>query len=164
MKVSQSLIKGLQDYILGKECGYVFKAKNIDGRYDLFPPSEAQNVGAWFEYMATGSIPKNGAVPQAEYMKRGKDENGNPELTAPYRLMKKQVENYRKIIESITTRHGVVLVFKIKNNKMTLFKKIESKNNLRQDVRNTLSFRTKILPLLLEDPKIKFIIQYAHAC
>ena len=72
--------------------------------------------------------------------------------------------NYRKIIESITTRHGVVLVFKIKNNKMTLFKKIESKNNLRQDVRNTLSFRTKILPLLLEDPKINFIIQYAHAC
>lgn len=72
--------------------------------------------------------------------------------------------HYTKIIESITTRPGVVLVFKIKNNKMTLFKKIESKNNLRQDVRNTLSFRTKILPLLLEDPKIKFIIQYAHAC
>jgi hypothetical protein len=99
MKVSQSLIKGLQDYILGKECGYVFKAKYLDSRFDLFPPSDAQNVGAWFEYMATGSIPKNGAVPQPEYMKRNKDENGNPELTAPYRLMKKQVDNFNKMIE-----------------------------------------------------------------
>jgi hypothetical protein len=99
MKVSQSLIKGLQDYILGKECGYVFKAKYLDSRFDLFPPSDAQNVGAWFEYMATGSIPKNGAVPQPEYMKRGKDENGNPELTAPYRLMKKQVDNFNKTME-----------------------------------------------------------------
>jgi hypothetical protein len=99
MKVSQSLIKGLQDYILGKECGYVFKAKYLDSRFDLFPPSDAQNVGAWFEYMATGSIPKNGAIPQPEYMKRGKDENGNPELTAPYRLMKKQVDNFNKTME-----------------------------------------------------------------
>ena len=99
MKVSQSLIKGLQDYILGKECGYVFKAKYLDSRFDLFPPSDAQNVGAWFEYMATGSIPKNGAVPQPEYMKRGKDESGIPQLTAPYRLMKKQVDNFNKTME-----------------------------------------------------------------
>jgi hypothetical protein len=100
MNISQSLLKSLLDYRNGKECGLIFKAKYIDGRYDLFPPSDAQNVGAWFEYMATGSIPKNGIVPKAEYMKRGKDENGNPELTADYRLMREHIDNFKKNMES----------------------------------------------------------------
>lgn len=96
MNISQSLLKSLLDYRNGKECGLIFKAKYIDGRYDLFPPSDAQNVGAWFEYMCTGSIPKNGDVPKPEYMKRGKDENGNPQLTADYRLMIEHIENFKK--------------------------------------------------------------------
>ena len=99
MKISQSLLKSLLDYRNGEECGLIFKAKYIDGRYDLFPPSDAQNVGAWFEYMATGSIPKNGNVPKPEYMKRGKDENGNPEMTADYRLMREHIQNFNKMIE-----------------------------------------------------------------
>ena len=99
MNISQSLLKSLLDYRNGKECGLIFKAKYIDGRYDLFPPSDAQNLGAWFEYMATGSVPKNGVVPKAEYMKRGKDENGNPELTADYRLMREHLDNFKKFME-----------------------------------------------------------------
>lgn len=100
MKISQSLLKSLLDYRNGKECGLIFKAKYIDGRYDLFPPSDAQNVGTWFEYKATGSLPKNGAVPQPEYMKRGKDESGNPQLTAEYRLMTEHLKNFNNIMET----------------------------------------------------------------
>lgn len=100
MNISQSLLKSLLKYRNGEECGLIFKAKYIDGRYDLFPPSDAQNVGAWFEYMATGSVPKGGKVPQPEYMKRGKDENGNPELTADYRLMREHIDNFKKMMET----------------------------------------------------------------
>ena len=99
MNISQSLLKSLLDYRNGKECGLIFKAKYIDGRYDLFPPSDAQNVGAWFEYKCTGSIPKNGTVPQPEYMKRGKDENGMPQLTAEYRLMNEHIANFHRMMD-----------------------------------------------------------------
>lgn len=99
MKISQSLLKGLLNYRNGEECGLLFKAKYLDGRYDLFPPSDAQNVGAWFEYMLTGAIPKNGGVPKPEYMKRGKDEDGNPSLTADYRLMKQHIDNFKKAMD-----------------------------------------------------------------
>ena len=99
MKVSQSLLKGLLDLREGDNCGLIFKAKYIDGRFDLFPPSDVQNVGAWFEYMATGSIPKNGAVPQPEYMARKKDENGNPELATAYRTMIPHIKRFKETME-----------------------------------------------------------------
>lgn len=99
MKISQSLLKGLLDLRNGKECGLLFEAKYLKGRYDLFPPSDSQNLGAWFEYKATGSIPKNGEIPKAEYMKRGKDESGNPQLTAEYRLMQEHIANFNKMMD-----------------------------------------------------------------
>jgi hypothetical protein len=112
MNISQSLLKGLLEYRNGKECGLVFKAKYLDGRYDLFLPSDAQNVGAWFEYMATGSIPKDGKIPLASYMKRGKDEDGNPRLEAEYDRMLQHIENYKRIVETYgfeTIRVGEVI-------------------------------------------------------
>jgi len=99
MKISQSLLKGILDYIEGNTCGLIFKAKYIDGRFDLFPPSEVQNLGAWFEYMATGSIPKNGDIPKAEYMKRAKDDDGNPRLASDYVVMLNQVKNFKQTME-----------------------------------------------------------------
>lgn len=101
LKISQSLLKGLIDYSKygSTECGLVFKAKYIDSRFDLFPPSDAQNLGAWFEYMATGSIPKNGAIPQPDYIKK-KDAEGNPELGADYRLMRSHLPNFKNIMET----------------------------------------------------------------
>ena len=106
MKISQSLLKSIIKYRNDEECGLVFKAKYIDGRYDLFPASEAQNLGAWFEYMATGSIPKNGDVPKANYMKRGKDSEGKPALTADYKLMTEHIQNYKNMMEA----HGFELI------------------------------------------------------
>ncbi|HWY09994.1 MAG TPA: hypothetical protein VN026_01655 [Bacteroidia bacterium] len=100
LKISQSLLKGLLEYRGGESCGLVFKAKYIDGRYDLFPPSDVQNVGAWFEYKATGSIPKNGAIPEPVYLSRKKDVSGNPELGADYRLMEKHVAHFKRTMDT----------------------------------------------------------------
>jgi len=69
LKISQSLLKGLLQYSSGEGCGLVFKAKYIDSRFDLFPPSDAMNLGAWFEYVATGSVPKNGSIPIPKTLK-----------------------------------------------------------------------------------------------
>lgn len=98
IKISQSLLKGLLNYRKGNECGLLFQEKYLKGRYDLFPPSDVQNVGAWFEYIATGSVPKNGEVPKPEYMARKKDEKGNPELATAYKLMKSHIENFKKMM------------------------------------------------------------------
>lgn len=98
MKVSQSLMKGLLEYQNSLECGIVFKAKYLDGKYDLFKPSDAMNAGSWFEYMATGSVPKGGITPKPQYMKKGKDEKGNPRLTAPYQIAQKQVDNFKRMM------------------------------------------------------------------
>ena len=99
MKISQSLLKGLLDFREGDICGLVFKAKYIDGKYDLFLPSDVQNVGAWFEYMATGSVPKSGGVPKPEYMKRKKDKKGNPELATAYKLMQSHIDTFKKTMD-----------------------------------------------------------------
>lgn len=98
MKISQSLLKSLLKYKVGDECGLVFKAKYIDGRYDLFPASDSQNIGAWFEYMATGSVPKGGSVPKPKYMKKGITKAGMPLYTAPYKLMSQHIANFKKMM------------------------------------------------------------------
>lgn len=76
----------------------------------------------------------------------------------------KTISLYKEIIEALTTRPGTIFVLKVTNKKTTVYKQIHSDENLRQDVRNTLSFHSKILPFLLEHPTTKFIIQHAHAC
>lgn len=99
IKISQSLLKGLLDYRQGNECGLLFKEKYLSGRYDLFPPSDAQNLGVWFEYKATGSLPKNGAVPKPRYMKRKKDSDGNLQLAKDYLLMQNHVDNFKTTMD-----------------------------------------------------------------
>ena len=76
----------------------------------------------------------------------------------------KTISLYKEIIEALTTRPGTIFVLKVTNKKTTVFKQIHSDENLRQDVRNTLAFHSKILPFLLEHPTTKFIIQHAQAC
>jgi hypothetical protein len=99
VKISQSLLKGLLDLRTKNECGLVFKAKYIDSNFNLFPASEVQNVGAWFEYMATGSIPKNGDIPKANYMKKKKDKQGNPLLATDYITMQNHVNTFKKTMD-----------------------------------------------------------------
>lgn len=99
MKISQSLLKGLLDLRTEGGCGLVFKAKYIDSNFNLFPPSDSQNLGAWFEYMATGSVPKNGDIPQAKYMKKKKDKKGNPLLATDYITMQNHVDTFKRTMD-----------------------------------------------------------------
>lgn len=88
--VSQSLIKSLFDYLNKKECGLVFKEKYIHGK--LFPSSDVQRLGQWFEYIATGALPKGGQIPAAERVKSG-------DLTADYKRMEIQIIHFNKSME-----------------------------------------------------------------
>jgi len=68
-KVSQSLMKSLQKYFLKQECGLILKAMYVENK-DLYK-SEAMLLGQYFEYVATGQLPKFGNVPQAKKVYEG---------------------------------------------------------------------------------------------
>ena len=90
IKMSQSLIKVLHEYKQGLECGALVKAKYVDGL--VTPSTELQELGNYFEYLCTGSLARDGHTPQPTILK-----NGN--LSVGYERMKKQKENYDKIIK-----------------------------------------------------------------
>jgi len=90
-RISQSLIKSLRDYKSGKGvCGLQLKSKYIDGQWDLYPASDIQQVGTWFEYKITGAVPKNGIAPEPIKTQKG-------ELTAPFKRMEKHIEHFKKL-------------------------------------------------------------------
>jgi hypothetical protein len=91
MKVSQSLIKAYTDYLNGKLCGLLFKAKYIDKSVE-FVASDAMKEGIYFEYLATGSLPKSGQTPVPEFNTKG-------QLTTPYIRIKEAVELFKKVIK-----------------------------------------------------------------
>jgi hypothetical protein len=90
ISISQSLMKSLFEYVEEKECGLQFEAKYIKGM--LFPSSPIQLLGQWFEYEAVGTPPKGGLVPLPDTTTKG-------ELTAPYKKMKAQVENWKRLAD-----------------------------------------------------------------
>lgn len=90
VKISQSLIKGYQEYKSGELCGLVFKAKYID-RNMPFVTSPSQQEGIYFEYLATGALPKSGEIPQPELTLKG-------ELKEPYKRIQEAVKLFKKII------------------------------------------------------------------
>ena len=61
-KISQSFLKDYNEYKGKNLCGVQLKAKHFDNVQ--FPSSEAMDLGNYFEYMATGSLPRNGIVPE----------------------------------------------------------------------------------------------------
>lgn len=68
VRISQSLMKAVREYLDGGECGILIREKYIKGR--LFDDAtKAMKLGTYFEYVLTGALPKGGKVPQPEYMK-----------------------------------------------------------------------------------------------
>jgi hypothetical protein len=66
--ISQSLIKAVDDYKKGKFCGKVLKAVFIDRAIRL-SSSDAQRLGQYFEYKATGQLPFYGDLPKPDRLK-----------------------------------------------------------------------------------------------
>ena len=95
--ISQSLIKNYVDYLNEKECGLFFKANYIDKDPQAQKePSDAMKLGIYFEYLCTGCLPKNGVVPEAEYVYKGKP---NEKLSVAYQRVQESAENFKKIIQ-----------------------------------------------------------------
>jgi len=95
--ISQSLIKNYVDYLNQKECGLFFKANYIDKDPEAQKePSDAMKLGIYFEYLCTGALPKNGVVPEPEYVYKGK---ANERLSVSYERVQQSAENFKKIIE-----------------------------------------------------------------
>ena len=63
IKVSQSLMKSIDKYADKEECGLVFEAKFIHNVRT--PETEPMALGNWFEFIATGQLPRTGETPEA---------------------------------------------------------------------------------------------------
>ena len=110
IKISQSLMKEWTDYVLisekkkspksYKNCGLYVKAKYIDKRDLKEEPSDAMREGIYFEYLATGSLPRTGEVPEPDKTMKG-------QLTTAYQRVQSAAELFKSIIKH----------FKIKINK-----------------------------------------------
>lgn len=89
-KISQSLLKELFNFKVREQCGLKIVAKYIGHMKE--EPTPAMEMGNWFEFKATDQLPRDGHEPQPETLKNG-------DLSAPYRRLEKQLENYHRIIE-----------------------------------------------------------------
>lgn len=85
------MMKSYVDYLNKKECGLLFKGKYIDKNVET-PPSDSMKEGIYFEYLATGSLPRTGIVPEPEKTKKG-------EITAAYQRVQEAAELFKKIIK-----------------------------------------------------------------
>ena len=70
LKISQSFLKEFSKYLQGKACGLQVKAKYID-KIPFPKDSPVLDLGNYFEFMATGSLPRNGIVPSPVYVYKG---------------------------------------------------------------------------------------------
>jgi CRISPR/Cas system-associated exonuclease Cas4 (RecB family) len=91
MKVSQSLLKEMSNYMTGKECGLKILAKFMGAMEDK--TSDAMLLGQWFEWKATDQLPRNGQEPIPRMLKSG-------ELPMPFKRLEGQLKNYERIIEA----------------------------------------------------------------
>lgn len=85
------MMKSYVDYLNEKECGLVFKAKFIDKNYESIP-SAAMKEGIYFEYLATGALPRNNEVPKPETTTKGA-------LTTAYERIPKAADLFKRIIK-----------------------------------------------------------------
>ena len=94
-KISQSLMKGLSEYLQGEECGIVFKEKYVTKKME-FTPSDAMRLGIYFEYKATGSLPRNGIAPEPDVVYKG---TAKEKLAADYERAEASAEFYKALIK-----------------------------------------------------------------
>jgi hypothetical protein len=124
-KISQSFLKDFSDYKSDFEtvCGLQIKAKFFDGVE--FPSSEAMDLGNYFEYKATGCLPRNGRVPEPRISYKGKK---NECVSAPFQRANESAEFYKKIIKE----YGIEVLdvgTKLSNDKMNGIADIYAKWN-----------------------------------
>jgi hypothetical protein len=91
MKISQSMMKSYVDYLNEKECGLLFKGKYIDKNVESVA-SGAMKEGIYFEYLATGALPRTNEIPKPELTSKGA-------LTTAYERIPQAAELFKRIIK-----------------------------------------------------------------
>lgn len=92
-KISQSLIKAFFDYVNQKECGIYFEERYIKKNPACEKkPTEAMLLGIYFEYLATGALPRSGEIPTPKKTTKG-------EITEPYKRAQESAQLFREIIK-----------------------------------------------------------------
>lgn len=91
-KISQSFLKDYNEYKGKNLCGIQLKAKHFDNVQ--FPSSEAMDLGNFFEYMATGSLPRNGIVPEPKLSYMG---TKRETISTPFKRALESAELFKKI-------------------------------------------------------------------
>lgn len=160
IKISQSMMKSYVDYLNGEECGLLFKAKYIDKNVET-PPSASMKEGIYFEYLATGALPRTGIVPEPERTAKG-------EITTNYLRIQRAAKFFREIIShhkitilkvgyviSTDDMTGITDIFALWNQKKCI---IDLKwSGLLDDKWNELGWETESLPM-----KDSLMIQGVH--
>lgn len=94
INISQSFLKEWTEYKLSHTCGLQLKAKYIDGI--KFPSSDAMELGNFFEYIAIGSLPRDGHTPEAKIVYKG---TAKESFSADYQRATQSAELFKNIIE-----------------------------------------------------------------
>jgi hypothetical protein len=84
-------MKSFVDYLNEKECGLLFKGKYIDKNVESVA-SPAMKEGIYFEYLATGALPRTNEVPKPELTSKGA-------LTTAYERIPQAAELFKKIVK-----------------------------------------------------------------
>lgn len=125
IKISQSFLKDYSDYRsdFTNICGLQVRAKYFDGVN--FFSSEAMELGNYFEFVATGCLPRDGHIPTARKVYKGTPKE---KLATPYERANESAKLYKKIIES----YGIEVIevgMKLETDKMNGIADIYAKWN-----------------------------------
>lgn len=101
-KISQSFIKDFRDYMSGIECGNIIREKYVNDRLLEDEEPGSMDLGSYFEYILTlrllgkGSLPKNGKVPEPQYMVQPLKDVESGKLKKEDLTVKHMYDDYRK--------------------------------------------------------------------
>lgn len=106
-KINQSFIKDMREYKAGVQCGNLIFEKYCNDRLiDL--ESDSVELGSYFEYILSGALPKDGQIPQPQYMasaikaNKGKTEGLKVEdMYSEYRKAHANADRIRKFLDEL---------------------------------------------------------------
>jgi hypothetical protein len=101
MKISQSFVKEYSKYKQKKTCGLQVKAKYIDGI--KFPSTPTMELGNYFEFMATGCLPRSGEIPTPEMVYKG---TAKEKLATDYERANASAEFFKEVVK----KHGIEIL------------------------------------------------------
>jgi len=95
-KISQSFLKVYNEYKGKRLCGLKFKAQHFDNV--KFPTSLPMDLGNYFEYVATGCLPRDGEMPEPKIYYVGTKREA---MSTPYVRANESAELFKKNKKSV---------------------------------------------------------------